>query len=532
MRQMHPTQAHASGQHPGMRFAVACPHPFATAVAGETLRDGGNAIDATVVCPQSTSLGGDLMALVRKPDGKIVSINASGPASLHVDIARQRSRHGVTMPTMGADTVTVPGAVGGLAALHELGAALPWARDLDGARGLGEEGALIGPGLGAALAENHAVVLHDPGLRGTFAPTGHPLQTGERLSTPALCRTLCLLAEEGPSAFYRGEIGRGLGSFLSDLGSPLEAADFDQYHPTLEAPLGGHFAAKDVWTNGPSSQGLVLLEILGALEAADCGDPLGRNSGVLTELFCLGLGDRDRFLADPAAMTVAVSDLLDQERLTSLGRSASLGEVAAEPTAFRGSEKPESDGVAVVCADSSGRAVSLIQSLGWPFGAGLLHPGTGIILHNHGASFSLGRKLPNGLAPGRRPAHYLMPVMATTPHGLELVLGTTGGRAQPQIHAQLLIRLLAGVPPDEAVSAPRFIVDGLDDGRGQVIAFAEDSLNAAALGGIGGRVPISRLPDGDRSVGHAQIVKLNPEGSLTAASDPRSGGTSITTKRP
>ena len=58
-------------------------------------RDGGNAIDAaiaaaavlTVVYPHNVALGGDLIALVRTPDGTVRCVNASGWAGAAADVA-------------------------------------------------------------------------------------------------------------------------------------------------------------------------------------------------------------------------------------------------------------------------------------------------------------------------------------------------------------------------------------------------------------------------------------------------------------
>ena len=66
--------------------ALATPHALATEAGMRAYRDGGNAIDAaivaaavlTVVYPHNVALGGDLIALVRTPDGEVRCVNASG----------------------------------------------------------------------------------------------------------------------------------------------------------------------------------------------------------------------------------------------------------------------------------------------------------------------------------------------------------------------------------------------------------------------------------------------------------------------
>ena len=114
--------------------------------------------------------------------------------------------------------------------------------------------------------------------------------------------------------------------------------------------------------------------------------------------------------------------------------------------------------MAVTAVSSDGTAVSLIQSLFHSFGSQLLEPGTGVILHNRGSMFSADPASPNHPAPGKRPAHTLMPVIVEHADGRISAHGAMGGRAQPQIHLQLLRHTLAGEAPQQAVSAPRLVV--------------------------------------------------------------------------
>src|SRR5262249_23458066 len=117
----------------------------------------------------------------------------------------------------------------------------------------------------------------------------------------------------------------------------------------------------------------------------------------------------------------------------------------------------------VASLDADGNACSLIESLYFAFGSMETVPGTGILLHNRGAYFSLDPASNNCIAPGKRPLHTLMPVLATDQAGgsLRLVLGTMGGDGQPQTLAQVTSRVCEGGSSiGEAIEAPRFL-----DGR-------------------------------------------------------------------
>ncbi|PZG21875.1 gamma-glutamyltransferase family protein [Nonomuraea aridisoli] len=512
--------------------AIATPHALATAAADAAVRRGGNAIDAalaaavtlTVVYPHNTALGGDLIALVRTPDGRIVCVNASGPAPAATDPAAVAARHGGRLPVSGPDTITVPGAVAGWAALHRAGARLDWAGHFTAATAHAA-GVAVAPGLAAAIAECSGLIAADAGMRAVFSPGGRPLTEGQTLRQEALGATLAELAADGPDTMYGGRVGARLTAGLRALGSPLTLADLASYRAEPTAPLCRTFRGHQVYTSPPNTHGFLLLQALGAVARRDDGpDPLGDGAGRLARIFHRGIRDRGRHLGDPRFAPVDVDALLDPGH---------LDRVEDEPVAPAAGGRAGGDTVAVVTADTDGYAVSLIQSLFHSFGSGVLEPSTGMLLHNRGSFFSLDPGSPNLLAPGKRPAHTLMPVMVTEGDRLAWVLGTMGGKAQPQIHTQVLLRLLAGASTAEAVAAPRWVVGGMevDDPEDTVSVEADaPARTVAALAATG--APMVRLPAGSELVGHAQVVALTRDGAPSAESDPRSDGAAVVTRGP
>jgi gamma-glutamyltranspeptidase len=495
------------------RSAIATPEPQATAAGERVLATGGNALDAalaaaavlTVTFPHNCALGGDLFALVRDPDGTTIAINASGPAPAGADAAALR-RRAPDMPLRGPHTVTVPGVVAGWERLHAAGATFPARELLGDAIRLAADGTEVSANLGAAIAEEATGIQADPGLRDVFAPGGTPLRAGERLRQPALAASLRELAAGGARALYDGALGERLAAGLAPLGCALRASDLHGFAAETVAPLRGRFRDLDVLTSPPNSQGVLLLQALAALDAAAPDDPLGADAGVLAEILRRGGLQRDAELADAA---------LDRERWLGESRIAEL--LSAAGSAGQAAARPTGDTIALVAVDRDGRAVSLIQSLFWGFGALLLEPDTGIVVHNRGAMFSLEPGHPNELAPGRRPAHTLMPVLIERAGELRYALGTMGGRAQPQIHAQVLLRLLAGARAQAAVDAPRWVVevDGtalVEESTDEVVV---ESLRAAGLDAR----PQPRMSD---ELGHAHAIAVAPDGSLDVGSDPRS----------
>jgi gamma-glutamyltranspeptidase/glutathione hydrolase len=194
---------------------------------------------------------------------------------------------------------------------------------------------------------------------------------------------------------------------------------------------------------------------------------------------------------------------------------------------------PHGDTVGVAAADDDGYAVSLIQSVYHAFGSGLIDPATGILFHNRGTGFSLDGASPNVIAPRKRPAHTLMPVMTTHERAPRHVLATMGGQGQPQILAQVLLRALGGAGAEAAVAAPRAVVGLQIDGGTVDSVTAEADLHAEAKASIGRAGLVSTdVAAHTENLGQTNVVFVDERGSMTAASDPRSDGAAVVAHYP
>jgi gamma-glutamyltranspeptidase/glutathione hydrolase len=248
-------------------------------------------------------------------------------------------------------------------------------------------------------------------------------------------------------------------------------------------------------------------------------DPIRRDADAIALAFVAAHRDREAHLGDPLHMSVRVEDLLSERHLDSMTE-----EVRRRTGAARDGGAPLGGTAGLVTADADGYAVSLIQSLSWGFGSGILEPATGILAQNRGSGFVLGSGDGRDLAPGRRPPHTLMPVMAHRHGRLVAVSGTMGGPAHPQINAMSLIRSLElGMPAVDAVSAPRWIAEGLDSIPGTATAESDVPDATVALLERAG-LAVTRLPRHDSSTGHAHLIVIGDDGSFDVGTDPRADG--------
>jgi gamma-glutamyltranspeptidase len=517
---------------PSSTGALAAPHALATQAGIRAYHDGGSAIDAaiaaaavlTVVYPHNVALGGDLIALARTPDGVVRCVNASGWAASGVDAAVLRSRYDRSLPVRGVDTVTVAGGVRGWEALRRFGARLSWDRTLQAAQE-SAAGVPVAPSLATHIADpENADLVGTDDFERVFCPSGRSLQAGEELKQPALALTFGTLRAQGPDAFYEGELADRMVEFLRSRGSSLTAEDFAGFQPEIAEPIAVGFGNLTVMTSPPNTHGFLLLRALRAIDELGVADPLGDGLGTLMRIFHRGNQLRHQALADPRHASIDV-DALVHDDLRGLAEPGDVG--------LGGVPVPRGDTVGIAAADNEGYAVSLIQSVYHAFGSGLIDPDTGILFHNRGTCFSLDDASVNVIAPRKRPAHTLMPAMTTERGVLRHVLSTMGGQGQPQIIAQLLLRAVAGEGAETVVAAPRAVVGYQTDGNTADTVSAEADIVAAARDSLGrSGLSVVDVPSHTEALGQANVVFAGADGSMTAASDPRSDGAAIVAHYP
>ena len=207
----------------GRRGAVAANHPLAAQAGLLALRAGGNAIDAAVataaalavVEPMMSGLGGDgFYQVYEQATGRAVVFNGSGPAPS----AATPERYARGIPRIGPLSVSVPGTVAGLDAMHRSFGRLPW-RDLFAeAITLARDGFAVTPHYRHFADEYRATLDVDPRSAATFLVNGEAPPVGAAIVQKDLARTLEEIASEGAETFYRGPLARRLAAGLDAAG--------------------------------------------------------------------------------------------------------------------------------------------------------------------------------------------------------------------------------------------------------------------------------------------------------------------------
>jgi gamma-glutamyltranspeptidase/glutathione hydrolase len=523
------------------RGLVATPHALASRAGLAVLERGGNALDAAiaaattiaVVYPHMNGVGGDNFWLVYDARaGALAALNASGRAAGAADLATYRARHGDAVPTRGgAAALTVPGAVSGWWAAHtlsreRLGSPIAWPSLFADAVAHARDGFGVSPGQRrvTAAARDLFEAEAPQAIRLTCWPIYHPERlAADRFAQPDLARTLALVAERGPEEFYRGRLAERICAGAAAAGSPLGLDDFAAHTADWVEPLRVAYRGGEAVSLPPPTQGFAALAILGLLDGFELA-PLDEADWVhlIVEATKLAFEDRDRYLADPTVVPVPAAACLDPGRLAR--RRHQISRRAARQ---RAGPAGGGDTIAIVTADGAGNAACVIQSLYHEFGSGVVAGDTGVLLQNRGAFFSLDPTHPNRLAPGKRPAHTLIPSMYLVGGRPRFVYGTMGGEGQPQTQAAILTRVVdRGMGVQAAVEAPRWLY-GRTWGEtsralrleGRFPPAVADSLRAR-----GNQVLV--VEDWSDLMGHAQVIALDADG-LRGGSDPRADGAAL-----
>lgn len=255
---------------------VAAANPYASEAGVETLRRGGNAVDAAVatafalgvVEPQMSGLGGGGAMLIWLEDegrAEYLDYYAAKPAAPYRGLTEADS----TAPLR---ETAVPGTVAGLLAAHERFGSLSLNEVMEPAIRLAEEGVPVNQILAQMIARDSARLARWTESRRLLWPDGDPLGPGEPLRQPELAATLRTVAEQGREGFYRGPVARDVVRTLNEGGNPITVDQFAGYEPEWERPLCGDYRGRAVLSAPPPQTGHQVIHTLNLLEAHDLGE--------------------------------------------------------------------------------------------------------------------------------------------------------------------------------------------------------------------------------------------------------------------
>lgn len=478
---------------------VAAKTPQAAEAGAEVLRQGGNAVDAAVVTafvagvvePWMNGIGGGGFLVrhdTRSGESAVVEFPMVSPGGAREDMyplsgkgpdAEMFGWASVVdnQNAIGPRSVAVPGDIAGLALALERFGSWSFAKALEPAIGFAADGFPMTWHTSQQVARDLANLNRYPATAAIFCDrNGYPAYTSDPASPATLrqadlARTLRTLADEGPRAFYEGEIAAKMVAHLREGGSPISLEDLSGYQARVADALVTDFHGYAVVTNDGPSGGVTLVESLKLIDRAGVtrgamDDPEALH--LMAQAFRIAFADRFAYLADPEQVEVPFAALLAdgylEERAAGLGRDrvGRTGAGARETLGVRhglaSSMQDYASGGSTThlsVIDRDGVAVSLTQTLLDLWGSRVTIPGTGIVMNNGMMWFDPEPGRPNSIAGGKRPLSNMSPTVLVGPGGVA-ALGASGGRKIMNCVAQLVQDLAdAGMGMQDAVGAPR-----------------------------------------------------------------------------
>ena len=506
--------------------------PLASQVGIDTMKRGGNAMDAAIamavtlplVEPTCNGLGSDCFALIwSAKDKKLYGLNGSGVAPMALSARRVREMGYEQMPVNGWLPTMVPGAPAAWAALRRRFGRLSMAELMAPAIQYAREGFPVSLNVHRlwvgeaerfkAAAEKEPAVFA-PWLA-YFTKDGEAYGPGELFRLPDYADTLESLAATDCESYYRGELTEKIVAFSRQTGGYFSEEDFENYAPLWVEPITINYKGYDVFEMPPNGHGITALMALNILKGMELGerDSAGTYHKMI-EAMKLAFIDAKTYVADPRYMRTRVSDLLSDRYAAR--RRALIGQTALYPTA---GDPACGDTVYFCTADEEGNMVSFIQSNYMEFGSGVVIPGTAISLQNRGANFSLDESSDNCLQRGKRSYHTIIPGFLAKDGQPIGPFGVMGGFMQPQGHVQVVVNTVDyGMNPQDCLDAPRFQWQG-----GKKIQL-EQEVPAAVAEELRRRGHEVEVVSDRIAMGRGQIIWRRSDGTLVGGTEPRSDG--------
>jgi gamma-glutamyltranspeptidase / glutathione hydrolase len=480
---------------------VAAGHPLTAEAGARVLREGGNAVDATVAAMLTSFVaealltglgaGGYMMVAGTGVEPTLLDFFAEAPTRLddgsEAELLALEVSFGDAQQLfhIGPASCAVYGTPAGVCEAIRRWGSVPLGQLAEPAARLAHEGV----GLNAVQA--YVAQLLDELLTSTpecaalWAPDGRVLREGEIYRDHDLGEALLRLGADGDEPFYRGDIAGAVCDWLGERGGSLSPSDLSGYGPIAREPVRIGYRDRTILTNPPPAAGGTLLA------------------------YALGLLDRQ---AGPPGLAGIVEAMQAAQSERTAEFLEGLGE-AGFLDRFMGSRLGSTTHIAVI--DGDGMACSATCTNGEC--SGVVVPGTGIHLNN-----MMGEEDLNPLGFHRHPAGRRMPsMMAPTvvmhDGEVELVLGSAGSN---RIRSALLQTILGvvdhGLSVHEAIDAPRV---HFENG----VVFAEPGIELAELA-----PGIETVCFGARNLFFGGVqAALKRDGVLSGAGDPRRGGAAV-----
>ncbi|KAI0793219.1 gamma-glutamyltranspeptidase [Abortiporus biennis] len=462
--------------------AVASENEICSNIGVNTLKAGGNAVDAavsTTLCIGvanmfSSGIGGGGFMTIRIPSKE----PADSSQVYNIDFrevapALANKTMYVNDPSsarFGGLGVGTPGELRGLQEAHRRWGKLDWKQLVLPSVELAK-GWKVPVELGRRIEWFSELMLNDPDWRAIFAPNGPLLREGDIIRRVNLSKTLSVIAEEGADAFYKGPIAESIVAKVQSKGGILSLSDLEAYQVHVQKALEGTYHGRKIYTTHAPTSGPVLLHMFNLLEQFPDFIEKGRtalNVHRFIESLKFGFAARTR-VCDPAfdvERSAGIEEIPTKEYAEEIF-SRITDETTHSPDYYNPIfDVPTDHGTShSSILDKDGMAVAITSTVNLVFGSEVMDPVTGVILNDEMDDFSI-PGVPNAFglypSPYNYPEPFKRPLSSTTPTIIEdengevlLVIGGSGGSRIFGSVFQVILNLDWGLDVSSAIEYGR-----------------------------------------------------------------------------
>lgn len=522
----------------------------ASAVGVEIMQKGGNAVDAAVATafalavtyPSAGNIGGGGFAVIRLPDGKVITLDhrEKAPAAAHRDMFLDENGE----PVPGLSTAShlaagVPGSVDGLLVLLERYGSMDRKEVLAPAIKLAKEGFPLDYDLVRQFKRRLPSMEKYPASVEVFTnDDGEHYKIGDIWKQPDLAATLQRISDDGRDGFYKGKTAELIVAEMQRGGGIITLQDLEDYHSVWREPVKGTYRGYEIYgMPPPSSGGILVQQILNMLEPHDLG-ALGYGNSetihLMVEAERRAYADRAEYLGDPDYWDVPMKMLTDKAYAKKRFSTFDPDKATDSEDVGAGSWGPESRETTHFSAYKDGMMVAFTTTINSGYGNKIVVTDAGFLLNNEMDDFSIKENTPNqfnvigraanAIEPGKRMLSSMSPTVVTKDGQPFLITGSPGGSTIITTTLQVIINTIDHeMPIDDAVSLPRFHHQWKPnriywDGY----AFSPDTMKALKEKGHVGFVK-SRF---GRGIGDANSILIK-DGVISGHSDPRGAGVAL-----
>ncbi|MBI4412036.1 MAG: gamma-glutamyltransferase family protein [Deltaproteobacteria bacterium] len=468
--------------------AVVSAHPEASRVGMNILKKGGNSADAAiatafalgVVEPFNSGVGGGGFLLYYDAKSKkysFVDYREVAPGAASEEFYRKnpsRLHRGIL-------SVAVPGFVKGMETIHKKWGLRAWDELIYPAIDLARKGMPIRGKLKEKISRSSSQLKEDPAISAIYL---EPFEKAKGEIVQAdLADTLEAIRKDGAKGFYSGPLAKEISGFMKKNGGLISAADLRNYQVFFRKPYQFEREPYEIISAPPPSAGGAAIALL------------------FKKAIINNLSDARPF--SPAAFDLVMRGIKDYFYYREIALGDTSSNIATHTTHLS-------------VIDKEGNIASMTNTLNSPFGSGVVVPGTGIILNNEMADFSLKPGSPNAIRPGRRPLSSMSPSIVLRKGKPYIVIGTPGGFNIPVNLFQVFLFMwdwkasLGG-----AIAKPKIYYSPTADK-----ILAEPEISKGIREALAAQGTIEEQP----STGNVQALIIQNEKRTLTISDPRGEG--------